>query len=144
MYFRMQRAVALAVQSVRVGPLVFFRHPDVRGFIKLWVDLQQVAEAAGPRLMAEQIDLRYDPDVMPLAFVDDLFDICFGQRNAVAQLGMAFELIVVIHTKQQRIYLARSEFVANELYEWRYRLLARSGDADPPYRKYFGQLVLRT
>src|SRR5690606_6349780 len=121
MYFRMQRAVALAVQSVRVGPLVFFRHPDVRGFIKLWVDLQQVAEAAGPRLMAAQLGLRYEPDVRPLACVDDLCGICSGQRSAVARLGRAAEPTAGTHSKQPRVYLARSEFVANELYEWRYR-----------------------
>src|SRR5690606_1913518 len=94
--------------------------------------------------MSQQIDLGYDPDVMLLAFVHDLFDVSLRQRNAVAKLGMAFELVVVIHAKEQCVHLARSEFVTNELHKRFQGLLTRRGDTDAANREHFIKLVLCT
>src|SRR5690606_472705 len=92
--------------------------------------------------MTQQVDLRYNPDVMPLAFVHNLLHVCLRQRNAVAQLRMTFKLVVVVDAKEQRVYLARCKFIANELHKRFQRLLARRSDAEPANGEQFIEFVL--
>ena len=61
---RMKRAIALAVQSVLIGPFVFLGHFHVGRLIELGVDLQQLVQAFSPALVTQQVDLRDDADAI--------------------------------------------------------------------------------
>src|SRR5690606_24918570 len=60
----MQGAIAFTIQSVVVGPFIFFGEYYAGRFIKLGIDFQQSAQVGMPGLVAEQIDLRDQADAI--------------------------------------------------------------------------------
>ena len=81
-------AVALAVEAVGVGPCVGLGDLDPRSFVELRVNREQPAELLFPGLVAEEVDLRNDPDASLTARLDDLAHVGLAERVLVLELGV--------------------------------------------------------
>ena len=139
----MQGAIAFAVESVRVGPGVFFGHLYPRRFVKLRVDPEQVTESTGPGLVSQQIDLRDDADAVFLAGLDDGFYLCPGERVGVAQFGVAVELEIVIDPENEGVHAAWRQVLPDELRETLDLRRRGRGNAQSPHRKALVEGVFR-
>src|SRR5690554_1552328 len=64
MHIRMIRTVALTIQAILIRPFIFFGKFNVRSLIKFRINLKQFSGGSVPRLMAQQIDLGQQPDVV--------------------------------------------------------------------------------
>ena len=116
-YAGIQRAVAAAIQVVVIGPDIVHGVLDPGGLVELRIDLEQLAGVFFPALVAEHIDLGDDPDLLLRAGANDLFDVRQRKREAIRELGMRFELIVVVDEDKKGIDLPRAEGIMNEVNE---------------------------
>src|SRR5581483_10320853 len=82
-----------------------------------------------PTLMAQQINLRDEINVMAAAGGDELFDVGQGQGAFLGQFGMALKLVVIIDAKDKGVDTARAELFVDEIEEAREFLGAGRGDA---------------
>ena len=89
----------------------------------------------GPGLMAEQIHLRDQPDLVLPARGNQFLHIGFGERPAPDQLGMAGELIVVIHLQYQCVDSPGRELLVNELNKLVHLRSRRRADVEPAHRQ---------
>ena len=134
-HFGMIRTITFAIEAVRIGPDVIFGEFHPRLFIELRVDLQQFARLAMPRLMAQQIDQRHEPDALLTAQCGQPA----GQRSVpavgIGQFGTRFEIIGPVHPDDQRIDTRRSQIVLHKIEE-RIRLFYRGkSNRKSPNRK---------
>ena len=80
--------------------------------------------------MSQKIYLRDDIDAILLACFDDLFDVGFREGCAIAQLRMAFILIVEIDAKNKCVDFARCQLLVDEFYKTGNFVRAGCSDAE--------------
>ena len=113
----MQRAVALAVQAVRVRPLGIVLRLDGRGFVEFGILPEQGVRLLGPGLVAQQVDLRHQPDAPVPAHGDDPLHVLLRQRVLVPQLGMGLVGVVPVHPQDEQVEMGRDQVPLDELQE---------------------------
>ena len=136
-HLRMQGAVALAVQAVRIGPVGIVLRLDGGGFVELGILPEQGVRLLGPGLMTQQVNLRHKPDAAVPAHSDNPFDIFLRQWVLVPQFGMRLVRIVPVHPQDEQVEMGRNQVPFNELQE----IVQPAGggrlDGQSPHRQEF-------
>ena len=110
----MKRAVALAVQAVRIGPSGIVPGLDGRVLVELGVFPQEGVGLLGPGLMTQQVHLRHQADTVPPAGGRQFFGIIPGKRVFVPQFRMLPVLIVPVHSEDEEIDSGRSKVLVDK------------------------------
>jgi len=99
------------------------------------VDPQEVVHGLAPRLVAEEVDLRDEPNASLAAGGDDSAHVGGGQGVLVAQVGVRLELEVEVDAQHQGVDMIRDQLAFDELDEGVDAVGPGGGDAEAPHRQ---------
>ena len=71
----------------------------------------------GPGLVAQQVDLRHEPDAPGPAHGHDPLHVLFRQRMLVPQFGMRLVGVVPVHPQDEQVEMGRDQVPLDEFQE---------------------------
>src|ERR1043166_151510 len=114
MYLWMPRTIAFAIEFVGIGPGIFLRELDLGRLIKFRVNSEELPTVRLPRLMAEQIDQRHDPDLMFPANRGQLPCLLPREPSFIRHFRPTRELKTVVDAQNENIDRPRRQSFLDE------------------------------
>ena len=93
--------------------------------------------------MAQWIDQRNDPNLMPFAGRGDCLRLLPGETVLVRHLGATDELKSIVHPKNERVHRTRSQFLLDEFNEFVHAISRRSRNAESARGQSFVSRLFR-
>lgn len=87
---------------------------DGRGFVKLRVVLQEGVGLFGPGLVAQEVNLGNEADVVLAAGLDQFVCIGLGERVPVLELGVGLVGEVPVYAQDEEVHLGRGQVFLDE------------------------------
>src|SRR5579859_2908496 len=96
-----------------------------------------------PALVAQQVDLGDDANMVLGAGAYDLFYVRGGEGETVDEFGVGFELVVVIYEQEEGVDLTRCELFGDESHEGIEAVGSGYVDAETSHRYHAIERALR-